>query len=105
MKIDNSRPIRSLDDIFKDPAADELLAKPNKKQITYDPEVEKFKEIETWVNEHNGKEPEKTSDLNRLGERKLASRLIGIRNDPERLILLKPYDEMGLLKIENLKEK
>lgn len=28
MKIDNSRPIRSLDDIFKDPAADELLAKP-----------------------------------------------------------------------------
>lgn len=109
MKIDNSRPIRSLDDIFKDPAADELLAKPNKKQITYDPEVEKFKEIETWVNEHNGKEPEKTSDLNRLGERKLASRLIGIRNDPERLILLKPYDEMGLLKIENqelsIKEK
>lgn len=101
MKIDNSRPIRSLDDIFKDPAADELLAKPNKKQITYDPEVEKFKEIETWVNEHNGKEPEKTSDLNRLGERKLASRLTGIRNDPERLILLKPYDEMGLLKIEN----
>ena len=109
MKIDNSRPIRSLDDIFKDPAADELLAKPNKKQITYDPEVEKFKEIETWVNEHNGKEPEKTSDLNRLGERKLASRLTGIRNDPERLILLKPYDEMGLLKIENqessIKEK
>lgn len=109
MKIDNSRPIRSLADIFNDPAADELLAKPNKKQITYDSEVEKFKEIETWVNEHNDKEPEKTSDLNRLGERKLASRLIGIRNDPERLILLKPYDEMGLLKIEDqessIKEK
>ena len=109
MKIDNSRPIRSLDDIFNDPAADELLAKPNKKQITYDPEVEKFKEIETWVNEHNGKEPEKTSDLNRLGERQLASRLKGIRSDPEKLILLKPYDEMGLLKIENqelsIKEK
>ena len=101
MKIDNSRPIRSLDDIFNDPAADELLAKPNKKQITYDPEVEKFKEIEAWVNEHNGKEPEKTTDLNRLGERQLASRLKGIRSDPERLILLKPYDEMGLLKIEN----
>lgn len=109
MKIDNSRPIRSLDDIFNDPAADELLAKPNKKQITYDPEVEKFKEIEAWVNEHNGKEPEKTTDLNRLGERQLASRLKGIRSDPERLILLKPYDEMGLLKIENqelsIKEK
>lgn len=109
MKIDNSRPIRSLDDIFNDPAADELLAKPNKKQITYDPEVEKFKEIETWVNEHNGKEPEKTIDLNRLGERQLASRLKGIRSDPEKLILLKPYDEMGLLKIENqelsIKEK
>ncbi len=109
MKIDNSRPIRSLDDIFNDPAADELLAKPNKKQITYDPEVEKFKEIEAWVNEHNGKEPEKTIDLNRLGERQLASRLKGIRSDPEKLILLKPYDEMGLLKIENqelsIKEK
>ena len=109
MKIDNSRPIRSLDDIFNDPEADELLAKPNKKQITYDPEVEKFKEIEAWVNEHNGKEPEKTTDLNRLGERQLASRLKGIRSDPERLILLKPYDEMGLLKIENqelsIKEK
>lgn len=109
MKIDNSRPIRSLDDIFNDPAADELLAKPNKKQITYDPEVEKFKEIEAWVNEHNGKEPEKTTDLNRLGERQLASRLKGIRSDPEKLILLKPYDEMGLLKIENqelsIKEK
>ena len=41
MKIDSSRPIRSLDDIFNDPAANELLAKPRKKQVTYDPEVEK----------------------------------------------------------------
>ena len=49
MKIDNSRPIRSLNDIFNDPAADELLIKPKKKQVTYDPEVEKFKEIENWV--------------------------------------------------------
>lgn len=109
MKIDNSRPIRSLDDIFNDPAANELLAKPKKKQVTYDPEVEKFKEIENWVKEHNGKEPEKTTDLSRLGERKLASRLKGIREDPERLELLKPYDELDLLKTENkdvsLKEK
>ena len=28
MKIDNSRKIRSLDDIFNDPAADELLDQP-----------------------------------------------------------------------------
>lgn len=109
MKIDNSRSIRSLDDIFNDPAADELLAKPEKKQITYDPEVEKFKEIENWVKEHNGKEPEKTTDLGRLGERKLASRLKGIREDPERIELLKPYDKLGLLKIKDqggsLKEK
>lgn len=109
MKIDNSRPIRSLDDIFNDPAADELLAKPKKVQVTYDPEVEKFKEIESWVKEHNGKEPEKTTDLSRLGERKLASRLKGIREDPERIELLKPYDKLGLLKQEDqnvaLKEK
>ncbi len=109
MKIDNSRPIRSLDDIFNDPAADELLVKPKKVQVTYDPEVEKFKEIENWVKEHNGKEPEKTTDISRLGERKLASRLKGIREDPERIYLLKPYDKLGLLKQEDqnvsLKEK
>ena len=109
MKIDNSRPIRSLDDIFNDPAADELLVKPKKVQVTYDPEVEKFKEIENWVKEHNGKEAEKATDLSRLGERKLASRLKGIREDPERIELLKPYDKLGLLKQEDqnvsLKEK
>lgn len=109
MKIDSSRPIHSLDDIFNDPAADELLAKPKKKQVSYDPKVEKFKEIENWVKKHNGKEPEKTADLSRLGERKLASRLKGIREDTERIELLKPYDELGLLKQENqnmsLKEK
>ena len=109
MKIDNSRPIRSLDDIFNDPAADELLVKPKKVQVTYDPEVEKFKEIENWVKKHNGKEPEKTTDLSRLGERKLASRLKGIREAPERIELLKPYDKLGLLKQEDqnvsLKEK
>ena len=75
----------------------------------YDPEVEKFKEIENWVKKHNGKEPEKTTDLSRLGERKLASRLKGIREAPERIELLKPYDKLGLLKQEDqnvsLKEK
>lgn len=109
MKIDNSRPIRSLDDIFNDPAADVLLTEPKKVQPTYDPEVEKFKEIENWIKEHNGKEPEKTTDLSRLGERKLASRLKGIREDLERIELLKPYDKLDLLKTENhnvsLKEK
>ena len=109
MKIDNSRQIRSLDDIFNDPAADELLTKPRKTQPSYDPEVEKFKEIETWVKNHNGKEPEKTMDMSRLTERRLASRLKGIREDPERVELLKPYDELGLLKTKDqtlhLKEK
>ena len=77
--------------------------------LNYDPEVEKFKEIESWIKDHNGKEPEKTTDLSRLGERKLASRLKGIREDPERIDLLKPYDKLGLLKQEDqnvsLKEK
>lgn len=102
MKIDNSIPIRSLDDIFNDPTADELLVIPKKKpQITYDPEVESFKEIEEWVQEHDGKEPEKTNDMSRLGERMLASRLSGIRHDPERIELLKPYDTLGLLKVKD----
>lgn len=101
MKIDNSIAIRSLEDIFNDPAADELLAKPKKKQISTNPEVERFKEIQAWVKEHDGKEPEKTSDMGRLEERRLASRLIGIRKDPERIALLKPYDDLGLLKVDN----
>lgn len=102
MKIDNSILIRSIDDVFNDPSADELLVNSNKKtQTSYNPEVEGFKEIEKWVYEHDGKEPEITNDIShRLLERQLANRLVGIRRDPERIEVLKPYDKLGLLKKE-----
>lgn len=108
--MDSSRPIHSLEDIFNDPDVDNVLPEKKKKVVSsYDPEIEKLHEVETWVKEHNGKEPEKTTDIARLHERGLASWLIGVRRDAERIAYLKPYDELGLLKTEDsqvsLKEK
>lgn len=83
------KPIRTLDDIFADPDAETLLAPDKKLVVTRDPEVENFKEIVEWIKNHDGKEPEKTLDLT---ERKMFSRLKGIRNDPERCQKLEQYD-------------
>ena len=88
------KPIRSLDDIFSDPDAATLLAPDKKPAISYDPEVEGFKEITDWVKQHDGNEPQKTLDLT---ERKMFSRLKGIRDNPERCQKLKAYDELNLL--------
>ncbi|APP02336.1 GIY-YIG nuclease family protein [Lactobacillus delbrueckii] len=88
------KPIRSLDDIFSDPDAATLLAPDKKPAISYDPEVEGFKEITDWVKQHDGNEPQKTRDLT---ERKMFSRLKGIRDNPERCQKLKAYDELNLL--------
>ncbi len=91
-------PIHSIDDIFNDPDAQQLLIKKSTKQkVTYDPDIEHFKEITEWVKQHDGKEPEKTRDMTRLGERRLASRLKGFRDNEDKIELLKPYDELGLL--------
>ncbi len=100
--MDDKRPIHSLNDIFNDPDSTTLLA-PKKSKInnTFDPEIEKFKEVQEWITDHDGKEPEKTSDLSRLHERGLASWLIGVRRDAERIEFLKPYDKLGLLKEKN----
>ncbi|MDF7639281.1 GIY-YIG nuclease family protein [Lactobacillus sp. ESL0791] len=90
--------LRSLDDIFNDSDFDKLvLSKPKKEEVTYDPKIEDFIELEDWVAKYN-REPEKTKDVSRLNERKLASRLAGIRGDEERIAFLKPYDKQGLLK-------
>ena len=88
------KPIRSLEDIFADPDAATLLAPDKKPVINHDPDVEGFKEIIDWVKQHDGKEPQKTMDLT---ERKMFSRLKGIRNNPERCQKLKEYDELHLL--------
>lgn len=91
-------PVHSLEDIFNDPDAQQLLIKkPVKTKQTYDPDIEHFKEITEWVRQHDGKEPEKTHDMSRFEERRLASRLKGFRDNEDKIELLKPYDELGLL--------
>lgn len=100
--MDKDRPIHSLKDIFNDPDAKELLVKkPVKSRTTYDPDVEHFKEITEWVKQHGGKEPEKTHDMARLAERRMASRLKGYRSHKDMIDLLKQYDELGLLNNES----
>lgn len=97
--MDDKRPIHSLDDIFNDPDSATLLVTKKRSTISsFDPEVEKFKEVQEWIKDHDGKEPEKTGDIRRLHERSVASWLIGVRRDPDRIAFLKPYDELGLLK-------
>ena len=91
-------PIHSLDDIFNDPDAQQLLVKKAvKPKQTYDPDIEHFKKITEWVKQHDGKEPEKTHDMSRFEERRLASRLKGFRDNEDKIELLKPYDELDLL--------
>lgn len=52
--------IRSLDDIFNDPDVDDMLQAPVKqKSVTYDLEVTGFQEINEWVPDHDGQEPQK----------------------------------------------
>lgn len=100
----NNQTIHSLEDVFNDPEADELLvAKPKKKTVSTDPDVENFKEIQAWVKQHNGKEPEKTRDMSRMTERRMANRLKGYRSHEDMIELLKPYDELGLLNQESQK--
>lgn len=100
----NNQTIHSLEDVFNDPEADELLVvKPKKKAVSTDPDVENFKEIQEWIKQHDGKEPEKTRDPSRMGERRMASRLKGYRSHEDMLELLKPYDELGLLNKESQK--
>lgn len=100
--MDKNRPIHSLDDIFNDPDAQELLIqKPVKAKSTYNPDVENFKDIIEWVKQHGGKEPEKTHDISRMTERRMASRLKGYRSHKDMIDLLKPYDELDLLGVES----
>lgn len=98
--MDNQNLIRSLDDIFNDPDAISLLAsKPKHSSVSYDPTVEGFQEITDWVTTHDGNEPQKLRDPSQMKQRKLASRLKGIREDPERRDMLMPYDTAGLLTV------
>lgn len=85
----------SIDEIMVSLLFSEITTPPKKAlKVQYEPEVEKFLEVAHFVKE-NGREPYKVP--NDLAERSLASRLIGIRKDPERMEYLKKYDELGLL--------
>ena len=52
-----------------------------------------FEEINTFV-EQNGHEPQKSTNMQ---ERTLYSRLQGIRENPEKIKALKPYDRLNIL--------
>ena len=52
-----------------------------------------FEEINTFV-EQNGHEPQKSTNMQ---ERTLSSRLQGIRENPEKIKALKPYDRLNIL--------
>lgn len=100
----NNQTIHSLEDVFNDPEANELLApKPKPKTVNSNPDVEHFKEIQEWIKQHGGKEPEKTRDMSRMAERRMANRLKGYRSHEDMIELLKPYDELGLLNTESQK--
>lgn len=100
----NNQTIHSLEDVFNDPEANELLApNPKPKTVNSNPDVEHFKEIQEWIKQHGGKEPEKTRDMSRMAERRMANRLKGYRSHEDMIELLKPYDELGLLNTESQK--
>lgn len=100
----NNQTIHSLDDVFNDPEANELLAPKSKpKTVNSNPDVEHFKEIQEWIKQHGGKEPEKTRDMSRMAERRMVNRLKGYRSHEDMIELLKPYDELGLLNTESQK--
>lgn len=98
----NNENYRSLDDVFQDPEFTSIVGKPLEKQKIQhlNPDIEKFKEIVSWV-EENGREPEKTPGLSK--ERTLFSRLKGIRNDENRIEALRPFDTVGILPIADSK--
>lgn len=97
--MDDKRSIHSLDDIFNDPDSATLLVTKKQPMVnSFDPDIERLKEVQKWVRDHGGKEPEKVKDPKKIQERKLASWLIGVREDADRIAFLKPYDKMGLLK-------
>lgn len=98
----NNETYRSLDDVFKDPEFTLIVGNPLEKQKIQhlNPDIEKFKEIVSWV-EENGREPKKTPGLSK--ERTLFSRLKGIRNDDNRIEALRPFDTVGILPVSDSK--
>lgn len=89
---------QTLDDILNDSEFGDLFdIKPTTSIITADDRlIESFNEINKFIDEH-GYEPSNMLDMN---ERKLAKRLEGIRNDPEKILVLKVHDKHNILQVE-----
>lgn len=85
----------SLDEILADDPLGLLgEAKSKAKSLNEDDRlVSSFEEINAFI-EINGYEPQKSANMN---ERNLFSRLDGIRQNPEKIEYLKPYDRFNLL--------
>ncbi len=90
---------KTLEDIFNDDEFGILDSKPKNSNVKSEDErlIESFQEINAFF-EKNEREPEATS----VSEFKLLSRLKALRNDANKIEVLKPYDTHNLL---NTKEE
>ena len=86
---------KDLEDILANDPLGLLVVKPKQSNLmTTDQRlVASFEEINAFVREH-GREPEKSTDIN---ERRLFSRLKGLRESTQRAFALKEHDEHDLL--------
>ena len=86
---------KDLEDILANDPLGLLVVKPKQSNaMTTDQRlVASFEEINAFVREH-GREPEKSTDIN---ERKLFSRLKGLRESDQRALAVKEHDEFDLL--------
>jgi len=88
-----------LNDIFNNDPLGLLEVKTKNPVITADDRlIASFEEINDFV-EKNGKEPIKSADMS---ERRLFSRLKGIRENPDKMKALKKYDKFDLLQNRNI---
>ena len=84
----------SLEDIFADSLFDDLVESIRPQKVErLDPDIEKFQEIIDWIEEH-GEEPRQSRVMK---ERKLYSRLKGVRANSEVWDKYKAYDKFNLL--------
>lgn len=85
---------KTLDDIFNDDEFGILDSKPKNSNVKTEDErlIESFQEINAFF-EKNDREPEATN----VSEFKLLSRLKALRNDSNKIEILKPYDTHNLL--------
>ena len=86
---------KEFENILEDDPLGLLDIKPKRSNAITEDErlIESFKEINDYMEQH-GKEPSASRDIQ---ERRLFSRLKGLREDPEKSLALKDYDSFNLL--------